>query len=439
MPGSLLHVKQSNKRKYGHMKTLRAYKTELDPNNEQRTTFVRYAGAARFCFNMALADRIERYKAGLTTNRFEQKHRFNALKKEQFPWLAEVAYTVQEQAFVNLDKAYQNFFRHIKKGDKKKGFPKFKSKKRGLGTFTLRANIYVEPRRIKLPVIGWVRLKESDYLPKEGVKIFSATVSERAHRWFISLQVEQERSESAPCTGPAIGVDMGLKALAVCSDGTVFENPRTLVKYERKLKRTQRELSRRQKGSKNRAKSRRKVAKLHFKIANIRQHALHQISDYLTAKAKPSTVVIEDLHVKGMMKNGHLSKAIGDAAWAELRRQLAYKCQWQGIDLIVADRFYPSSKVCSACGDKKPLLKLSERTFVCEACGMVLDRDMNASRNLENLAAKRAVTACEEGSYMAVLDTAQVPLGEAGTQRALGHQSETTLMGSPRRRATNKC
>lgn len=400
---------------------LRAYRTELDPNNAQQTVFVRHAGAARFCFNWALADRIERFKAGQPTNHYEQKKRFNALKKEQFPWLSEVAYKVQEQGLANLDIAYKNFFRRVKRGEVKKGFPRFKSRKRGLGGFTLRGNLTVERQRINLPVIGWVKIKEAGYLPQADVRVLSANVSERVGRWFISLQVEQETAQPKPATGPSIGVDVGLKVLAVCSDGTVFENPKTLKRNEARLAQLQREMCRRQKGSKNRAKTRRKVAKLHFKVANIRKHTIHQVSHYLTAKAKPQTVVIEDLNVKGMMQNRKLSKAIADASWGELRRQLEYKAAWYGVDLVVAGRFYPSSKTCSACGNVKPLLRLSERTFVCEACGMVLDRDANASINLQNLAAKRAVAAC--GGSIGPGASLAVP-GESGTRQALGHKSE---------------
>lgn len=374
---------------------LRAYKTELDPNDKQRTRLAKHAGAARFVYNWALADRIARFKAGEPTNHYEQKKRFNALKKEAYPWLGEVSYRAAEQAFANLDTAYKNFFARVRQGSKP-GFPKFKSRKNGLGAFTLRVNIHVAPTRIKLPRLGWLRLKETGYLPTEGIRILSANISEYAGRWFVSLQVEQEVPIVKPPTGDTvIGVDLGIKMLATCSDGTTFENPKTLQRYEKQLAHLQREMCRRKKGSKNRNKTKRKVAKLHFKIANGRKHALHNVSHYLTAKAKPSTVVIEDLNVAGMVKNHKLAKAISDASFGELRRQLEYKCQWYGIDLIVANRFYPSSKTCSACGVVKPLLRLSERTFVCESCGVVIDRDLNAALNLAGTA-KRAGIACGE-------------------------------------------
>lgn len=368
-------------------KMLRAYKTELNPNNKQRTLFMKYAGTARFIFNWALADRIERHKNGLATNKFEQKRRFNALKKEQYPWIYDVAYTVLEKEFDNCDLAFTNFFRRVKNGDKKVGYPKFKSRKHSNPKFTLRGNITVEPNRIKLPRIGWIRLKEDNYLPSDDTKILSANISERAGHWFISLQVEtQKELEKSILSDNILGVDLGIKSLATCSNGKVFENPKSLTRFEKVLARKQRELCRRQKGSNNRDKTKQKIAKLHYKISNIRRYALNEVSHYLTAIAKPKTIVLENLNVKGMMQNRHLSKALSDVSFSELRRQLEYKAQWHGIKVIVADRFYPSSKTCSECGSVKPLLKLSERQYVCESCGAIMDRDLNAALNLASLA-----------------------------------------------------
>ncbi len=364
---------------------IRAYKTELDLNNKQRTQFVKCCGVARFVYNWALADRKSRYAQGLYTSTYEQVKRFNILKDEQFPWVRAVSYTIEERAFMNCDAAYQNFFKEVKSKSVEARFPKLKSKKYGLGNFTLRGAIHIQGNAVQLPRLGITCLKEDNYLPTTGVKILSATISERARHWFISLQVEEpDKPVPQPGSG-VIGVDVGIKTMATCSDGTTFENPKSLSRYEKRLTHIQRELSRRQKSSKNRAKTKQKVAKLHYRIANIRRYSLHQVSSYLTVKAKPETIVLEDLNVVGMLQNRHLSKAIADASFAELRRQLEYKCAWYGVNLVVADRFYPSSKTCSSCGAKKPLLKLSERTFVCEKCGAVIDRDFNASLNLAKL------------------------------------------------------
>jgi len=377
------------------MKVLRAYKTELDPTNKQCTWFMRCAGAARFVYNWALADRKERWEQGQqNTNLYEQKRRFNALKREQWPWLYDVPYTLQDAAFVNLDTAYQNFFRRVKQGQEKVGFPKFKSRKRGIGSFILRGSIHVEEGRIKLPRIGWVRLKEHEYLPSEQqVKLLSVTISERAGRWYASVQVEEDGPE--PETGTdIIGVDLGISHLAVCSDGTVFENPKALIQAERKLARLQRELDRRTQGGQNWHKTKAKIAQCHARIANVRQHALHQVSHYITAKVKPETVVIEDLNVNGMLQNHHLARAISDVSFGELRRQIEYKAKWHGVKVVIADRFWPSSKACSRCGCVKSNLTLADRTYTCDDCGLVIDRDLNAALNLAALGKAKTSPDC---------------------------------------------
>lgn len=377
----------------------RAYKTELDPNNEQRTGLLRHAGVARFVYNWALADRIARYEAGQSTNMYEQRHRFTTIKNAEYPWISECAYALIDSSFANLDIAYKNFFRRVKLGAKP-GFPKFKSRKRGIGSFTLRGSIHAESGRIKLPVIGWLRLKENGYLPCTDVKIMSATISERAGHWFVSLQVEEPDKEITPATGIPIGVDLGIKSLAVCSNGKMFDNPKALARYERRLRHAQRKLSRRQKGSQNRKKAQREVARLHAKVANVRSHTIHEVTSYLTAKIKPSVIMLEDLNVSGMVKNHHLARSVSDASFAEMRRQITYKAAWNGVQVVFADRFFASSKTCSQCGCKKDVLPLSVRTFVCDDCGMVMDRDLNAARNLAALAGKLSVAACGGESSM---------------------------------------
>jgi putative transposase len=367
------------------MKILRAYKTRLVLNKHQHAMFVQYAGAARFVFNWGLADRIQKYKDGVPVNYYEQKKRFNALKAEEIPWIKDIPYKIQAEAFKNLDLAYQNFFRRVKKGDDKAGFPKFKSRKNGLGSFTFRDCIHIKSSRIKLPVIGWLKLAEKNYLPTQGVKILKATVSHRGEYWLISLQVEQDVPDPKTPTGDPIGIDVGLKSLAVMSDGKTFDNPKTLYVYEKKLARLNRELSRRKLGGQNRDKTKKKISRLHYKIACIRSTTLHCASRYATAIAKPSVIVLEDLNVKGMMQNRHLSKALADASISELQRQVEYKAAWNGIEIVKADRWYPSSKTCSACGSKKAVLKLSERIYKCETCGAIIDRDYNAALNLASL------------------------------------------------------
>jgi IS605 OrfB family transposase len=305
---------------------LRAYKTELDLNNKQHTLCAKHAGTARFAYNWGLARKIETFKSGLPVPTAIDLHReLNTLKKTDFPWMYGVSKCAPQEGLRNLDKAFDNFFRRVKlkktgKFTGKVGFPKFKSKKRCLGSFRLTGAIHVFFDSIQLPRLGRLRLKERDYLPS-GAKILSATMSEHAGRWFVSVQVEEE-VEIVKGTGEPLGVDLGIKTMAVCSDSREFENPKALRKSLKKLRRAQRELSRRRKGGKNREKSRRSLAKLHSRIANIRKDAIHKATTSIVAKNKPveqrpSVVVIEDLKVSNMLQNHKLARAISDVGFFE--------------------------------------------------------------------------------------------------------------------------
>jgi len=369
------------------MKILRAYKTELNPNNKQKTMFRKCAGTARFVYNWGLAEWKRQYETGEKPSCYGLCKQFNSIKDKECPWIREIPYAVTEAAFYNLGFAFKNFFRRIKSGNDKPGYPQFKKKGQD-DSFQLRGT-RIEHERVRLTHIGWVRLKERGYIPTtdSGAKFgIYATISRRDGRWFISMQVEEEVPKPESGSISVLGIDFGLKTLAVCSDGTVFENPRALQQEERKLKRLSKELSRRRKGGQNWKKTKRKIQRCHAKIANIRKHALHQVSHHVTAKTKPKTVVLEDLNVSGMLQNRHLSKAVSDVGFYELRRQTEYKARWYGVEVVIADRFYPSSKTCAACGAVKSVLKLSERKYVCEACGAIVDRDLNAALNLAALA-----------------------------------------------------
>jgi putative transposase len=284
--------------------------------------------------------------------------------------------------------AFQHFFRRcaLKKQGKWKGrlgYPQVKTKKKGLGSFRLTGRIVVLDKDIVLPRLGRLRLKERGYLPASGVQILSATVSEQAGHWYVSVQVEQEQVVPEN-TGPVVGIDLGIKSLATLSDGEVIPNPRHLKRRLKKLKRLQRIVSRRQKGGKNHKKAVHKLAKLHRQIKHQRYNTLHQVTTRL-AKTK-SVLVIEDLHVAGMLKNHCLAQAIGDAGFYEFKRQLLYKAAWYGSRVILADRWEPSSKRCSRCGWLDADLTLKDRTFHCQQCRFVLDRDLNAAINLAKLA-----------------------------------------------------
>ena len=297
----------------------RAYKTELDLNNQQVTACRQHAGAARWAYNWGLALKQERYKASKRSPTAIELHReLNALKRTEVPWMYSVSKCAPQEALWNLDAAFTHFFRRcaLKKQGKwtgKLGYPRMKTKKKGLGSFRLTGRIVVSEKAIVLPRLGRLRLKERRYLPTAGVQILSATVSEQAGHWYVSVQVEEEQAVPEN-TGPVVGIDLGVKSLATLSDGEVIANPRHLKRRLKKLKRLQRVVSRRQKGSKNRKKAVRKLARLHRQIKNQRRNTLHQVTTRL-AKTK-SVLVIEDLHVAGMLKNHHLAQAIGDVGFA---------------------------------------------------------------------------------------------------------------------------
>jgi putative transposase len=273
-----------------------------------------------------------------------------------------------------LDDAFRNFF----KGQTH--FPRFKRRKNGVSSFTLTGVIRVSPNQIRLPRIGWVRLKERGYI-KSRVHIHSAAVSERAGRWFVSVGVVERCPERAPIQGLVAGVDRGIHTLFMVSDGTSVENPRALRRRERKLRHLQRILNRKQKGSSNSLKTVEAIRRLHYRIANVRKDVIEKATTML-ARTK-SAIVVEDLNVKGMMANPSLAKFIQDASWSLALRQLRYKTDWYGSRLVVAPRWYPSTRRCSKCGNIKERMNLSDRTYYCEVCGLVMDRDLNAARNLE--------------------------------------------------------
>lgn len=381
------------------MKIIRGYKTELDLNNEQITACKKHAGCARFAYNWGLKRQQEVYKAtGRKTSAIELHRELNRLKQTAYPWMYDVSKCAMQEALRDLDKAFIHFFRRVqlKKEGKyqgKVGYPKFKSKKKGLGSFRLTGHIHVYESAVQLPHLGRLRLKEHGYLPTSGVHILSATVSEHAGHWFVSVQVVEEVSDPSPATGEPIGVDLGVKTLATCSNDTLIANPKALRKNLKRLKRLHRSLSRRKKGSKNREKARKQLARQYYRVGNVRQDALHKATSIITAKTKqdderPQTIVLEDLNVEGMRKNRRMAQAISDVGMGEFKRQIVYKTAWHGETLLFADRFYPSTKKCSnpTCGKVKEKMDLSERTYICEHCGLVLDRDLNAALNLVALA-----------------------------------------------------
>lgn len=384
------------------MRLLRAYKTELDPTDVQRTMLLQHAGCARAAYNWGLQRKIEAYQKTGTSPSAVDLHReltrLKAIPKASggFSWMRESSKCAPQEALRNLDQAFRNFFRRRKAKAKKAGFPRFKSRKRGVGRFRLVGAIKVSVCRIQLPRLGSLRLKEHGYLPVRGAKILFATISEKAGRWFVSLQVEENPPELQLHPEVVMGVDVGISHLAVVSDGRIFDNPKALALAERHLRRLQKAVSRKERGSKNRKKAVARVAQQYYRIGNVRRDSLHKTS---SAIAKLATVVVlESLNVAGMLGNRRLSKALSDASISELHRQIEYKIAWQGGRVIKADRWFPSSKTCSGCGAVKDALDLNERTYRCQACGLVIDRDLNAAINLRNLAGSSPVSACGETS-----------------------------------------
>lgn len=398
----------------------RAFKTKLRPTSAQKVYFVECAGVARFAFNWGLAEWERQFNAGEKPRGRALRTQLNAIKHEVYPWLTNYPYTVFEQAFDHLQNSFDNYWRQKKDGtvakrieQKKKrgtwnkhlarclrkgrkgiqidpGYPQFKSRFDDK-KFQMRG-CAIEYHRVRLPRIGWVILAEKGYIPPTSdptVKLNTVTISEKAGSWYASAQYELPLPEPPPLDG-TIGIDLGIKNLVVTSDGETFDNPRALARHEKQLARLQREFSRRKPGSSNRAKTKAKIARLNDKISNIRRHMQHNVSAHVTHNMTPETVVVEDLNVDGMKTNKRLAKAVSDSGMGEIRRQIEYKAGWIGTDVVVADRWFPSSKTCSNCGSIREDLTLSDRVFSCNECGLVIDRDHNAALNLAGLADRRA-------------------------------------------------
>ncbi|AOY80703.1 RNA-guided endonuclease TnpB family protein [Moorena producens JHB] len=352
----------------------RAYQTRLKLNNRQKTLMARHAGYYRWVWNWALNMWNEAYKAELKPSANKLKKFYTHHVKPQYPWQSTLSSRVYQFAFRHLSEAFKRFFKGVAK------HPKFKKKGRN-DSFTLDncgKVMEFSGTRLKLPFIGWV----STYEPLPEIQTKRVTISRVADSWYISVSYEFE-PEATVKSREHLGVDVGVKVLATCSDGTVFANPRAYKQAQKKLARLQRELSRRKLGSANRNKTKLKLALAHQSIVNIRKDTIHKLTSWLCKNH--AVIGLEDLNVSGLLKNHKLAGAIADSAFYEIRRQLEYKSEWYGCQLVFADRFYPSTKTCSSCGHIQEM-PLKERVFNCEACGYTADRDLNASRNLERYA-----------------------------------------------------
>jgi putative transposase len=384
------------------MKVVRGYRSELDLNDQQRTACLKHAGASRFAYNWGLARSKEAYRmTGKRPTAIGLHRELNKLKQKDYPWMYEVSKCAPQEALRDLDKAYKHFFRRVelKKQGKwkgKLGFPKPKKKSRAIGTFHLTGAIHVFADAVQLPRLGRLRLHERGFIPT-GVRVLGATVSEEAGRWFVSVQVEEDVERPVPTATSAIGVDLGIKTLATLSDGKRKANPRALKHAQKRLRRLERQKSRRKLGGKNRKKTCKQLAKQHARVARIRHDAAHKLTSYLCKNH--ALVAIEDLHVAGMLKNHKLAQAVSDSSFGEIRRQLEYKASWHRVHLVVIDRFYPSSKTCSACGWTVEDQDLGERVFICHECELRIDRDLNAAINILSEALRTTGSFSESDAY----------------------------------------
>ena len=384
---------------------IKSFKVLLIPNNRQQTRLFQFAGTARFAYNWALRKEIDAYETGekfINTN--DLRKEFTLLRNsDEYSWLQTISNNVTKQAIRDLGRAYDRFF----KGESKR--PQFKSKRRG------DFNFYQDPYKIQITAthvklesiavskrknkqrLNWIRLAEHERIPV-GAKYENPRISFDGLNWWLSVAVKIAEPKPVEKFGEPIGIDLGIKSLAVCSDGNIYPNinkTKTVRRLKKKQRRLQRCISRKYEMNKkegdrycktrNIIKSEKLLLKVHHRLKNIRQNYRHQITSEIIRR-KPSLIVLEDLNVSGMMSNRHLSKAVQEQGFYEFRRQITYKSEWAGITVIIADRYYPSSKTCIVCGNVKKNLKLSERIYLCEKCGNEIDRDLQAAINLRRYA-----------------------------------------------------
>lgn len=397
---------------------MKTYKVRILPNNKQQTRLFQTAGAARFAYNWVIAYEKANYEAGEKfISDVDLRRIFTQLKKQkEYAWLNSVSNISLKQSIKDACEAYERFFKKLV--DK----PQFKAKHKNLPSFCGRQDriefsvTHVKLEKLSLSQknnrkkLNWVRLAEKGRIPV-GVKYYNPRVTFDGLHWWISVGVKEAESTEKP-TNDGIGIDLGIKDLAICSDGNTYRNINKTPKVKKltkKLKREQRKLSRKfqdnvdhyvKKGKgqapvfkrplsecKNYQKQKLEVLKIRQKLTNIRQNYLQQTTTEIINR-KPKFIVLEDLNVKGIMKNKHLSRAISEQKLAEFRRQITYKCGWNNIELVIADRFFPSSKTCSCCGFVKKDLTLKDRVYICPECGNVIDRDYQAALNLKQYGEK---------------------------------------------------
>ena len=410
----------------------RAHLIRLHPTKEQEVYFRKACGVARHAYNWALAQWKEARARGERVKIKDLKREYNRIKKEQFPWTAEVTKCAPEQAFADLSAAFSNYFRmkeegtqpklkHPRKDKEEAGFPHFKSRKRDRLSFYLSNDKFtVEGHTLTVPKLGKVNMTEE--LRLQG-KIMNAVISEQAGSWFVSISVEMTH-EIPSHHGGAVGIDLGIKTLATCSDGVVFENQRYYRRGLGRIKGLSKGLARKKEGSQNWRKNARKLARVHYRVACQRQDTLHKMTTYLARTH--ALIGLEDLNTKGMLANHHLAQAVSDASFFEVKRQLVYKAEAAGGYVQLVNCWYASSKICRACGWVKEDLTLADREWVCQQCRAVHERDFNAACNVKaealrtvsdvaGVASSSRKFACGAGSSGLVVTSGETSYDEAGT------------------------
>ena len=369
-----------------------AQRIQLNPNNKQTTFFNKSAGCSRFAYNWAKNEWDKRYNDNKKVNEALLRKELNSIKREVFPWMLEVPKTVIQQSIKDLGVAYQNAFRRINKkqrtsNDKNPfGFPVYKKKFKN-DSFRIdngplvkgEHSVVVNNKKVKVPKLGYVRLTERVRFTGQ---IKSAVISRKANKWFVSFLIDTNDIVRTKKKRNVVGVDLGVNKLATLSNKKIFVGPKAYTCRMRKLRKLNKKFSRTKKLSKNRKKAAQALATLHYRISCIRKDSIHKLTSHLSKDYR--IISIEDLNVSGMIKNHNLARAISDMGFGEFRRQMEYKTAWYGSTLFIADRFYPSTKTCSKCDNIQNMD--GKDTYHCESCGYKIERDLNASINLENLA-----------------------------------------------------
>ena len=350
------------------------HKIHIYPNKKQEELLQKSCDVARYVYNWGLAKWNKEYKEGNKPNFYQIKKEFNVLKKEECPFVMEVSKCASEYALMDLKSAFTKFFR------KQSKHPQF-HKKEIDNTFSLSNDQFkiVDKQYIKIPKSKQL-IKLSEPLRFDG-KIMKATISKKANKWFVSISIETTINELKK-TNNVIGIDLGVKEIATCSNGIIFDNPKWIKKIERKIKHKQRQISKQKRGSNRRNRNKLRIQKLYYKLTNQRNDYLHKLTTYIIRTN--DIICLEDLNIRGMVKNHNLAKAISNVSLYELRRQFEYKAKLYGKEIKYIDKWFPSSKTCSNCGNIKNDLTLKDRIYKCQKCGLEIDRDFNASLNLRD-------------------------------------------------------